>query len=221
MFNEKRRTLARLVATICVAAILSGAAIALADTGGLPKTGAQPHATGHQHPHRLSPAAAHKRAALIARKRKEGTRRSSSVHAAAVTTVGPSSVFADQGVALSTAPPGASSAASASGLATSAAAITGLQNLPAAQTVFGPSTLSNSPTATLLDVTEQDPIVSGVTAGVAYPAWVVSISGPQINAGAQPGVPATSSGLSNAATCKDVGIYDIQINRWTELLQSC
>jgi hypothetical protein len=221
MFNRKRSTLARLVAAVCALAVFGGAAIALADSGGgLPPTGAQPRPTGHHHAKKLSPAAAHKRAALVARKRREGHHRRTKARSAAVSSIGPGTTFADQGVTLSAASPSASSTASASSMPTSAAAVQGFQNLPAAQSVFGPTTLSDNPTATLLNVTEQDPIVSGVKVGVAYPAWVVSVSGPVEQVGTPADAP-VAGGPSTDLMCKDVGIYDVQTNQWTELLQGC
>jgi hypothetical protein len=219
MFQRKRSTLTRLIAVCCAAAAFGGAAIALADTGGgVPNTGGPPRTTVHHRTHKLSPTAARKRAALIARKRHEGHHQTSA-HTATV-AVGPGTTFADQGVTLSAASQQASSSATASSLPTSATAVAGFQNLPAAQTVFGPTTLSNNPAATLLSVTEQDPVVPGVTVGVPYSAWVVSVNGPQVEVGTPAGAPPTAGPLT-AAACKDVGIYDVQSNKWTELLQSC
>jgi hypothetical protein len=217
IFRRRRSPFTRLLAMCSLIAVFGGAAIALADaSSGVPNTGGPPPA-GHHHGRKLSPAAARKRAALVARKRREGhhhTRAHSATGA-----IGPGTTFADQGVTLSAASAQSQSYAAGSGLSTTAAAISGFQNLSSAETVFGPTTLASNPTATLLTVTEQDPIVSGVTAGVPYSAWVVSVNGPEIDTG--PPAPGATTASSTTATCKDVGIYDVQISKWTELLQNC
>lgn len=221
MFRAKRfmRFLAtRAGALLAVSLLLiSGGAVALANTASTPNAATRQAA---------------QRRALIARKRREGHHRKQSHrrttgHAAAV---GPGTTFPDQGVTLGSPSPQASQYAAASSLSTASAAVAAFQQLPAAQSVFGPALTSGNPSASLVSVTEQDPVVSNVTAGSSYAAWVVSLVGPEIGIGVGgPPVPSRGSSTPPAAQppatttmqCQDVGIYDLQLGQWTEMLQHC
>ena len=222
MFEGGRSAVMRRIAVAFVAAVFGGAAISLANTGGrnaVPNTGGPPDVVVHHHARKLSPSAARKRAALVARKRREGHHQHTPAHSASITTVGPGVTFADQGVSLASASSSASSYAATSNITTSSAAVSAVENLPAAESVFGP-TLASNHSVSLLNVTEKDPVVPGVTAGVPYSAWVVAFSGPEIVVG-RPGDGPPSATPSSTATCEDVAIYDVQISQWTELLQNC
>lgn len=70
--------------------------------------------------------------------------------------------------------------------------------------------------ASLHTVTEKLPVVNGVRAGVPYEAWVASVRGPVIFTGG-PGSTPPPAGTE----CTDAAIYDLQLFRWTESIQSC
>lgn len=125
-----------------------------------------------------------------------------------------STALSEQGVTLSPATLQAPVNAGASGVSTATDAVASLRSLPAAVSVFGPSLASGNPTATRFDVTESEPQNAGVVKGAPYPAWVVSVSGPPVFSGIGSPPPA-------GTTCDDIGIYDLEIDQWTELLQSC
>jgi hypothetical protein len=95
---------------------------------------------------------------------------------------------------------------------TPAAAVGAFERLPA---VDGRSD-GGIPVASLRSVTEHDPVVSGVRVGVPYQAWVVRLRAPVIFTGGPGPTPPPAD-----TKCIDVGIYDLQISRWTESLQAC
>lgn len=208
------------VVTIAALLLVSGGAVALANVGSAPSDAAQ----------------AAQRRALVARKRHAGhhrrrTHRRTVAHAAAV---GPGTTFPDQGVTLASPSPEASQYAAASSLSTASAAAAAFQQLPAAQSVFGSALTSANPTASLLSVVEQDPVVPNVVAGTSYSAWVVTVVGPPLSVGVggptipsqganPPSSPAPADSPQPATTtqCQDVGIYDLQLGKWTEMLQHC
>lgn len=204
------------VCTTVAILLVSGGAVALAN--------------GRSHPSGAAKAA--KQRALVALKLREGhhrkrIRRRPGAHAAAV---GPGTTFPDQGVTLGSPSPQASQYAAASSLSTASLAVAAFQQLPAAQTVFGLALTSGNPTASLMSVTEKDPVVSNVVAGSPYSAWVVTLTGPE--AGVAVGGPpapsrgstipaATPSPSASTTQCQDVGIYDLTLGEWTEMLQQC
>jgi len=89
------------------------------------------------------------------------------------------------------------------------AALRQLRWAPAAFKTGGPS-------VSLRSVTEKYPHVRGVSAGVTYQAWVVSVRGPVTFTGGPGSTPPPAD-----TKCTDVVIYDLHVNRWTESLQSC
>jgi hypothetical protein len=134
--------------------------------------------------------------------------------AASVEPIENGTVFPDQGVTLSAASAHAGTYANSDGLATAASAAASFRALPAAQAAFGTALDDRTPTAEQFDVTETDPQSADVKVSVAYPAWVVSVSGPVIFTG-------IGSPPAAGTTCQDVGIYDLQASAWTELMQNC
>lgn len=152
---------------------------------------------------------ASQRARLVARKLREAHRQRAHSAGAALT-------YPAQGVQVGAPSAQALRYAATSGLSTSSAAVAGFKQDRAAQGAFGSAITSGHPTAALATVTEQYPVTAGVSAGVPYQAWVLSVRGPAAFYGG-PGSRPPPAGLQ----CDDVGIYDLQLSKWTELLQSC
>ncbi len=152
---------------------------------------------------------ASQRARLVARKLREAHRQRAHSAGAALT-------YPAQGVQVGAPSAQALRYAAASGLSTSSAAVAGFRQDRAAQGAFGSAITSGDPTAALATVTEQYPVTAGVSAGVPYQAWVLSVRGPAAFYGGPHSRP-PPAGLQ----CDDVGIYDLQLSKWTELLQSC
>lgn len=190
------------------------AAIALLALAGGGVAAATAHTTGSAHPNRtsavprVSRSQVAQRARLIARKRRDGHHRRARKASAALT-------YPDQGVQIDSPSPSASSLAASSSMSTSSAAVASFQGYPAAQSAFGSALTSGSPKASLATVTEQDPIASGVAVGVPYQAWAINTLGPAQSFGGSGTTPPAET------QCEDVGIYDLALGKWTELLQSC
>jgi hypothetical protein len=120
--------------------------------------------------------------------------------------------YAEQGVTVSRPSARAAHDAAASSLPTPAAAVTALRRSRWAQAAFS----TGMPVASLHTVTEKYPVAKGVRVGVPYQAWVVRVRGPVIFTGG-PGSTPPPAGTK----CTDVAIYDLQLSRWTESVQSC
>lgn len=152
---------------------------------------------------------ASQRARLVARKLWRTHRQRAPVVGAAVT-------YPAQGVQVGAPSAQAPRYAATSGLSTSSADVASFKQDRAAQGAFGSAITSGNPTAALATVTEQYPVTAGVSVGVPYQAWVLSVRGPAAFYGGPDSRP-PPAGLQ----CDDVGIYDLQLSKWTELLQSC
>jgi hypothetical protein len=127
--------------------------------------------------------------------------------------------YPSQGVDLSAPRSDAQSEAAAAGLRTASQAMIALREDLAAR-VFPISPKNSShPHASLKTVIEHLPVVRGVTAGVPYQAWVVTMSGPALVIGG--GDPGSTSGSTRVPTCQDIAIYDLRLKQWTEYIQSC
>jgi hypothetical protein len=125
-------------------------------------------------------------------------------------TSGP--ISPDLGVQLG--PPSAQAAgyAAASPIRTASAAIAAF----AALGPFGSAIESGNPRATLQTVIERYPITPGVPAGVPYQAWVVIARGPVFFIGGLNSTPPPAG-----TRCNDIGVYDVELSKWTERMQSC
>ncbi len=127
-------------------------------------------------------------------------------------TRGETTTYAEQGVILGPDSPQAAHYASVSRLRTPSAVIAALR-----QTRWAPDAFRTGvPSVSLHSVTEKDPAVKGVRVGVPYQAWVASVRGQVVFTGG-PG----STAPSAHAKCTDVAIYDLQLSRWTDSIQSC
>lgn len=197
--RRARQSLAAHAGLLAVSVLLALAGGGVAIAAGLTASKSRPHARTE----------ASERARLVARKLRQAHRRKA--HAAAT-----GMTYPDQGVTVS--PPSSQAAqdAAESSISTPSAAVTSFDQYPAAQSAFGLAATSGSPTASLATVTEQDPISAGVSAGVPYQAWVVTVRGP-VRVFGGPGSTPPPAGTE----CDDVGIFDFQLSTWTELLQSC
>jgi hypothetical protein len=120
--------------------------------------------------------------------------------------------YASLGVTVGLPSPRAAGYATGSSLRTSAAAIAALRRSRWALAAFRTGT----PVASLHSVTETNPSVPGVRKGVRYQAWVVTVRGPVLFTGGPGSTPPPPH-----TKCTDVAIYDLQLARWTESLQSC
>lgn len=202
-----RRFFAAHLGLLAAIALISlvGASVAFADavtsTKGRPATSAVTHA-------KAGKKLAAKRARLVASK----LRYRRTAHKAATSGL----TYPDQGVSVYAPSSQGQSEAAASPLSTPAAAIAAFQQDPAATSAFGSALTASTPTASLATVTEQNPVVSGVSVGVPYQAWVVRVQGP-VNFYGGPGSTPPPAGTQ----CDDVGIYDLLHAQWSELIQSC
>lgn len=205
--SNLRRFLAAHAGSFAAIALLAlaGGGVALADAGTPTKAGPARATTSSRH----ARTEASKRARLVARKVRQGHRRKAHAAGAGLT-------YPDQGVQVDPPSSQAAAIAAASPLSTPAAVLASFNQYPAAQSAFGSVLTSGNPSASLATVTEQNPIAPGVAVGIPYQAWVVSVRGPVNFYGGPNSTPPPAD-----TQCNDVGIYDLQLSQWTELLQSC
>lgn len=162
---------------------------------------------------RKSLTATHSRAfyrRLVARKLREGHR----LHPAAATA---GQTYPTVGVTIGP-PSSAASSQAASSSMTSASDVMASVGSQPASAAFGSAFSNGNASASLQTVTESSPVVSGVTPGSPYQAWVITGSGPPLNLG---GTPIGHDSPPTTGTCRDVAIYDIDNATWTEFFQSC
>lgn len=99
---------------------------------------------------------------------------------------------------------------------TSAEVVSELSGYALAKSILGSQLQSISPAVTLAEVTESEPTLPGVAAGVGYPAWVISFAGTKpMWFGTAPNPPPANQ------TCTTVVIYDLAASAWSTAFQNC